>query len=109
VDVVGVTNGEDGLEAVRRLRPAGVVLDIALPGMDGWELLSRLKQDPATAGIPVVVVSVLDERPRGLALGAASYLVKPVNRDEVLSALRQAGAVPAPAADGPAAEGSEAS
>ena len=106
VDVVGLQNGEEGLAAVRRLNPAAVVLDIALPGMDGWELMVALRDDPATAGDPVVVVSVLDERAKGLALGAASYLVKPVSREEVLSALRQAGAIP-PAA-GPATQRSEA-
>ena len=61
-----------------------VVLDIRLPGMDGWEVLAALKADPATAATPVVIVSMLDERLTGLALGAADYLVKPVSREQVL-------------------------
>jgi CheY-like chemotaxis protein len=70
------------------------VLDIRLPDMDGWEVLSALKADPSTAPVPVVVVSMLDERGRGFALGAAEYLVKPVNRDDVLAALARVAAFP---------------
>jgi signal transduction histidine kinase/CheY-like chemotaxis protein len=87
VEVVGVRDGATGLEVVRQQRPSAVVLDIRLPGMDGWDVLATLKADPATAPIPVVVVSMVDERGRGFALGAAEYLVKPVSRDDVLSAL----------------------
>ena len=64
------------------------MLDIRLPGMDGWDVLAALKADPATAAVPVVVVSMLDERGKGFALGAAEYLVKPVGRDDVLSRAR---------------------
>ena len=82
------------------------MLDIRLPGIDGWEVLEALKADPATRGIPVVVVSILDERPRGMALGAAEYLVKPVGR-ETVGALRRVGALPAGdrANDAPAGPG----
>jgi CheY-like chemotaxis protein len=79
---------------VRNHRPAAVVLDIRLPGMDGWRVLEALKSDPATAAAPVVVVTMLDERPQGVALGADEYLVKPVGRDDVLAALRRVGALP---------------
>ena len=92
--VVSARDGEEGLDTVRRLSPAGVVLDILLPGMDGWEVLARLKADPQTAAIPVVVVSMLDERGRGFALGAAEYLVKPVGKDPLLAALHRAAAIP---------------
>ena len=77
-------DGVEGLELARRLRPRAVVLDILLPRVDGWDLLGRLKADPATADSPVVVVSMLDERSKGLALGAVEYLVKPVGREELL-------------------------
>jgi CheY-like chemotaxis protein len=70
------------------------VLDIRLPGMDGWGVLEALKADPETASAPVVVVTILDERAQALALGAAEYLVKPVGRDDVLGALRRVGALP---------------
>ena len=80
-------DGAEGLELARQLRPCAVVLDIVLPRIDGWDLLARLKADPATASCPVVIVSMLDQRGKGFALGAADYLVKPVERDELLEAL----------------------
>lgn len=92
--VVSARDGEEGLDTVRRLSPAGVILDILLPGIDGWEVLAQLKADPETAAIPVVVVSMLDERGRGFALGAAEYLVKPVGKDPLLAALHRAAAIP---------------
>jgi CheY-like chemotaxis protein len=90
--VVSARDGERGVELVKGLQPASVVLDILLPGLDGWQVLESLKADPATATIPVVVVSILDERGKGLALGAAECLVKPVSREEVLEALARCGA-----------------
>jgi len=92
--VVGARDGEQGLDTVRRLSPAGVILDILLPGIDGWEVLAQLKADPRTAPIPVIVVSMLDERGRGFALGAAEYLVKPVGKEQLLAALYRAAAMP---------------
>jgi len=92
--VVSARDGREGLDTVRRLSPAGVILDILLPGIDGWEVLAQLKADPETAAIPVVVVSMLDERGRGFALGAAEYLVKPVGKDQLLAALYRAAAMP---------------
>ena len=59
--------------------------------MDGWEVLRAVKEDPATAHVPVVLVTVVDEPRRGLALGAAGYLVKPVSREELLDVLRRVG------------------
>ena len=94
VEVVGERDGPSGLDAVRRRHPAAVVLDIRLPDMDGWEVLTALKADPVTAEIPVVVVSMLDERGMGFALGAAEYLVKPVSREHVLAALSRVGVLP---------------
>jgi signal transduction histidine kinase/CheY-like chemotaxis protein len=80
-------DGVEGLELARRVHPSAVILDVLLPRLDGWELLARLKRDPGTAAVPVVIVSMLDERGAGFALGAAEYLVKPVDRDELLTAL----------------------
>jgi signal transduction histidine kinase/DNA-binding response OmpR family regulator len=92
--VVSAGDGEEGLDTVRRLSPAGVILDILLPGIDGWDVLAQLKADPGTAAIPVVVVSMLDERGRGFALGATEYLVKPVGKEQLLAALYRAAAMP---------------
>ena len=91
---VRVLHARDGLEALslaRSASPAAVVLDIRLPRMDGWEVLTRIKADPATSSIPVVVASIIDERQRGLGLGAAAYLLKPIRRDDLLDALRVQG------------------
>ncbi len=81
--------GEMGLEKVRALRPGVITLDILMQGLDGWEFLSYLKDDRKIAGIPVVIVSILDERGKGFSLGAAEYLVKPVDRGDVISAVHR--------------------
>jgi signal transduction histidine kinase len=94
--VVRSRDGVQALEMVRDLRPAAVVLDIRLPRLDGWQILSELKTDPASAHIPVVIASVVDDRPRGLALGADVYLRKPVRRDDLVAALRTVGALGEP-------------
>ncbi|MDP9271154.1 MAG: response regulator [Chloroflexota bacterium] len=85
--LVTAANGIDGVAAARRHRPEAILLDILLPDIDGWEVLRRLKADPQLRDTPVVVVTVVDEREMGLALGAADYLLKPVDRDALVSAL----------------------
>jgi signal transduction histidine kinase/ActR/RegA family two-component response regulator len=94
VRVVRARDGKEGLDAVRRLRPVATVLDILLPGIDGWEVLETLRADPETQALPVIIASIVDERSRGLAAGAADYLVKPVGRDELLDALRRMHVLP---------------
>jgi signal transduction histidine kinase/CheY-like chemotaxis protein len=94
VRVVRARDGAEGLDTVRRLSPAGVILDILLPGIDGWDVLAQLKADPRTAQIPVIVVSMLDERGRGFTLGASEYLVKPVDKEQLLAAIHRAAAKP---------------
>jgi len=94
---VAASTGEQGLDLVRAQDPVAVVLDIHLPGMDGWEVLTELKNDPATADVPVVVVSVEPERGRGFALGATEYLVKPVSGEHLLAAVTRL--LPPPRAD----------
>jgi signal transduction histidine kinase/ActR/RegA family two-component response regulator len=103
LDVVTARDGQSGLAAVRRTRPDAVLLDIRLPGIDGWAVLKALKADPETADIPVIVVSIVDEQSRGVELGAAAYLVKPVRREELLSALARVG-VPVATHAGPGTE-----
>jgi len=88
-NVAVARNGEEGLAMARNLHPAGITLDISLPRLNGWDFLAQIKGDSSTADIPVIVVSMLDERGKGFALGAADYLVKPVNRDELLATLRR--------------------
>jgi CheY-like chemotaxis protein len=88
-----VWDGVRALELIRSVRPAAVVLEVGLPGLDGWQVIAQVKADPATAAIPLIVASRIDDRPRGLALGAAAYLLKPIRRDELVDALRCVGAL----------------
>jgi signal transduction histidine kinase/CheY-like chemotaxis protein/CHASE3 domain sensor protein len=80
-------NGTEALLKARDLKPVAITLDILLPEIDGWEVLTRLKQTPETRDIPVVVVSIVDNPALGRALGALDYLLKPVDRDALLSRL----------------------
>jgi signal transduction histidine kinase/ActR/RegA family two-component response regulator len=98
--VTTTRDGQSGLDAVRRDRPSAVLLDIVLPGIDGWAVLQALKAEADTKDIPVIVVSIVDERSRGAAMGAAAYLVKPVSRDDLLAALAAVG-IPVPTAGAP--------
>jgi signal transduction histidine kinase/ActR/RegA family two-component response regulator len=91
--VLRARDGVEALEQIRKVPPVAVVLDIKLPRLDGWQVLAELKADPETAAIPVVIASVVDDRPRGLALGADGYLLKPIRRDELVDALRNVGAL----------------
>src|SRR5690606_5377261 len=68
-------------------RPDAVTLDVLMPEMDGWTVLSRLKSDPEISDVPVVMTSMIEDRPLGLALGASDYLTKPVNRQVLLRTL----------------------
>jgi signal transduction histidine kinase/CheY-like chemotaxis protein/HAMP domain-containing protein len=86
--VVVAASGVEGLARAREVRPAAVTLDIIMPDLDGWTVLAALKGDPATADIPVIVVTIVDEKQRGYALGAAEYMVKPIDRERLTRALR---------------------
>jgi signal transduction histidine kinase/CheY-like chemotaxis protein len=79
--------GTEALAAARRLQPVAITLDILLPELDGWEVLTRLKHDPATSSIPVVVVSVVDNPELGMAMGALDYFVKPIDGAAFLKSL----------------------
>jgi len=86
-DVVTASSGEEGLRLAREKRPSIITLDVVMPGIDGWTVLAKLKADAELSAIPVIMISISDEKSRGLALGAANYLVKPVDRDRLASAL----------------------
>src|SRR5208337_1238775 len=85
--VVTARGGQEGLRLVRELRPAAVTLDIMMPDLDGWTVLAAIKGDPALAATPVVLMSIVDQKNRGYALGAADYLVKPVDRAKLVETL----------------------
>jgi CheY-like chemotaxis protein len=71
----------------RDLRPDAITLDVMMPGMDGWAVLTALKGDEGTASIPVVMLTMLDDRSLGYALGATEYITKPVDRERLVAAL----------------------
>ena len=85
--LVAAGTGEEGLNLAREKKPDLITLEVVMPGIDGWTVLKNLKADPQLSGIPVVMVSISDDRDRGLAMGAADYLVKPVDRDRLAGIL----------------------
>jgi signal transduction histidine kinase/CheY-like chemotaxis protein len=92
--VEAAAGGVHGLRRARELRPAAIILDILMPDIDGWTILAALKREPELADIPVVIVTIVDEQRRGIALGAAGYLTKPIDRERlfaILSRVRAAG------------------
>jgi signal transduction histidine kinase/CheY-like chemotaxis protein len=91
-----VASGHAGIGAARRLQPHAITLDLGLPDLDGWEVLYRLKNDPVTQGIPVLIVSARDQGQVGFSLGAVDYLVKPVNPKRLLAALYRCQVLGAP-------------
>jgi len=87
VRVRTATSGRDGLEAARRLDPAVIILDVVMPGMDGWAVLNELKSSPKLSKVPVIMATILEDRNMGFALGVTDYLVKPIERSQLLSVL----------------------
>jgi len=86
---VGVaTNGAEGLRIAKELKPDAITLDVMMQGMDGWSVLEQLKADPDLMHIPVVMISIVDDRTRGFALGAAGYLTKPIDRQKLVDTLK---------------------
>ena len=85
---ITVRSGTEAVRIARELRPDVITLDLLMPGKSGWQTLAELKQVPSMAAIPVIIVSVVDERKRALAMGAADYLVKPVSKEHLIEAIR---------------------
>ena len=86
--VVEASTGEEGLALARKDPPDIVTLDVLMPGLDGWAVLTELKEDPALSSIPVVMMSIIDDRNLGFSLGASEYLSKPIDRSRLLSVLQ---------------------
>jgi len=87
--VVIVRDGAEVVPAARVLRPQAITLDVMMPNQDGWSVLAALKADPDLADIPVIMVTIVDDRNLGFALGAADYLVKPLDREQLTRALKK--------------------
>ena len=80
-------SGDDGMALIRRLRPDAITLDVLMPGSNGWEVLESLKADPETAAIPVIMCTIVDDRGRGISLGAVEHLTKPIDRNSLIATL----------------------
>ena len=84
-----VSEGEEGLRLARELQPDVITLDVMMSGLDGWAVLTELKADPALADIPVVMLTFVDNKNLGYALGASDYLTKPIQRERLLAVLEK--------------------
>ncbi len=87
--VAHARNGFEAIKKTKELKPFAVLLDVMLPGKDGWEVLQELKTDPEVKDVPVVIYSIVDNKELGFALGASEYLVKPVDKATLLKKLEQ--------------------
>lgn len=81
--IVTASDGEEGLMLARKLHPSLITLDVLMPGMDGWTVLTELKADPELANIPVFVISMVDDENKGYSLGASEHLTKPIDRTRI--------------------------
>ena len=77
------SSGEEGLRLAKQLHPSAIILDIVMPGIDGWAVLAALKTDAETIDIPIIMATMLDEKERGYRLGADDYVTKPFGRDRL--------------------------
>ena len=82
-------DGRTALDMAKRLHPDAITLDVMMPGMDGWSVLGALKSDPGLAHIPVVMVTMIDEKRIGYSLGASDYLTKPIDRTRLVATLEK--------------------
>jgi CheY-like chemotaxis protein len=80
-------SGEEGIRLARKIHPQAITLDVMMPGMDGWAVLAALKSDPELADIPVVMLTIVDNKNLGYTLGAAEYLTKPIDRERLAGVL----------------------
>ena len=94
-NIITATSGKEAIRLAQRHRLFAITLDIIMPEMDGWEVLQQLKKNPDTKDIPVIIVSVSDDKTTGIALGAMGYITKPVNRDLLIAEISKIGG-PAP-------------
>jgi signal transduction histidine kinase/DNA-binding response OmpR family regulator len=85
--VVVAPGGEEGIAEARKIHPDVITLDVAMPRMDGWTVLGALKADPALADIPVIMLTMVDNKSMGYALGASDYMTKPLNRERLAAVL----------------------
>ncbi len=88
-NVATASGGEEGLRLAKEIKPAVITLDVMMPSMDGWAVLSNLKKDPELAAIPVIMLTIVEEEQMGLALGASEYLTKPIDWEKLSGILEK--------------------
>jgi CheY-like chemotaxis protein len=86
---VTAAGGVEGLKLAEELQPTAITLDVMMPDLDGWSVLAALRQNPELADIPVIMVTIVDEHRRGIALGAVGYLTKPIDRERLHRLIRR--------------------
>lgn len=86
--VVAMEWSADSMRRVEELAPTAIILDIMMPDTDGWELLQRLRTQPTTTNIPIIVCSVFNDPQLAYSLGASAFVSKPTNREEILAVLK---------------------
>ncbi len=87
--VVTAATGEEGLRLARLIRPAAITLDILLPGINGWDVLTALRADPDLTGIPIIMLTITDDQEKGFALGATEFLTKPIDGARLSTVLQR--------------------
>ncbi len=88
LSVVTAAGGREGLKRAEELNPIAITLDVLMPDIDGWTVLAALRGNPQLSNIPVVMATITDPDRKGIALGAAGYLTKPIDRDRLITLLR---------------------
>ncbi len=88
-DVITATDGKECLRLARDVNRAVILLDVLMPGLDGWDVLRELKADPELAHIPVTMVTITDEQSKGFSLGASDYMTKPIDRERLRELLKK--------------------
>ena len=86
-EVATASSGEEGLRLAKEIHPDAVTLDVLMPEVDGWTVLAALKADPGLADIPVIMLSIVDDKSQGYALGASEFVCKPIDREHLLQVL----------------------
>ena len=82
--VIGALNGDEGISLAKQLKPFAITLDVLMPHRDGWSVLQALKSDPETGSIPVIIVSIMENKALGFSLGVSDYILKPFDRKDLI-------------------------
>jgi CheY-like chemotaxis protein len=91
--VIAASLEQDALQQVQEINPTALILDVMMPGRDGWELLQRLRSQPVTADLPIIVCTVFNDPQLAYSLGASAFVLKPANREKILEVLGQLGII----------------